>query len=231
VDVLTATTGQTALDIMTLTSQQDALHEAVHGGNMAATGQMTQLADSQRQMQNGLETVAATTGQAALDVITLGGNQTRLEQATQTGREELIARLAEIAQGQQSWLQRFDAAQAKVNSLAEGIAAVEQRVNALQGTLQTSMQELAANLNTDGDRRLQLETRLLQDLQAVIESVSQLRQTQTSLKEQMTQVQRDTQSPSESTKPAVEQAKPQPASEVKVSDAGTVQPAVTEDAK
>jgi hypothetical protein len=65
----------------------------------------------------------------------------------------------------------------------------------------------------------------------VIESVSQLRQTQTSLKEQMTQVQRDTQSPSESTKPAVEQAKPQPASEVKVSDAGTVQPAVTEDAK
>jgi len=139
--------------------------------------------------------------------------------------------LAEIAQGQQSWLQRFDAAQAKVNSLAEGIAAVEQRVNALQGILQTSMQELAANLNTDGDRRLQLETRLLQDLQAVIESVSQLRQTQTSLKEQMTQVQRDTQSPSESTKPAVEQAKPQPASEVKVSDAGTVQPAVTEDAK
>jgi len=233
-DVLTATAGQTQLDIINMAAQQDTLHQAVQSHDAAAGGQMTRLADRQQQIQSSLDTVTSTTGQAALDVGTLNGNQTRMEQALQAGRDELITRLAEIAQGQQNWLQRFDAAQANVDTMAKGIVALEQQVARLQGTLQTSIQELTSHLDTEGQQRLQLEAKVSQDIQAVIESISQLRQTQTSLQEQMTQtqVQRNTQSQTRNIEPAPEPLTQQPA-EVKVSDAGTKieDPAVVEAVK
>jgi chromosome segregation ATPase len=230
-DVVTATAGQTALDVLAATQQQDALRQALRQDNAALNGQMAALAESQQQVQSGVDTITATTGQNALDSIAMSNGQTRMEQAMQAGREELATRLAALEQEQQSWLQRFDTAQARINTLAEGIGALEQRLAALQGTLQTSIEGLTAGMAAEGDKRLQAEAKAIRDLQAVVESVAQLRQTQASLREQTTQVRQDTPAPSEVVPPAAEQPKPQPASEVKVSDAGTTQPMVDADAK
>ena len=230
-DALTATAGQTGLDVLAMAARQDTLRVAVQNQGAAVDGRMARLTDGQRQIQDGLDTVTATTGQAALDVLTLGNGQTRLEQATQTGRDELITRLTEIAQDQQNWLQRLDAAQAKVNALADGITALEQRLATLQGTLQTSIQDLTASVNMEGARRLQLETKVSQDLQAVIDTVSALRQTQTSLREKMAQAKENTPPQTESIPSATEQTEP-PQSEVTVSDAAAkAAPPVPEAAK
>ena len=89
----------------------------------------------QQQMQANLDTVSTTASQVALDVITLDTNQDRIEQAVQANREELAAKLNEIALGQQQWLARFDAAEAKIETMTAGISTLEQRVTKLQGTL------------------------------------------------------------------------------------------------
>jgi chromosome segregation ATPase len=230
-DVVTATTGQTALDVLAATQQQDTLRQALQQDNAALSDQMTQLADAQQQVQNGVDTITATTAQTALDGIAMSNGQTRMEQAMQGGREELVARLAGLSQEQQSWPQRLDAVQARVNALAESIAAFDQRLATLQGTLQTSIDGLTASLTTEGEKRLQAEAKVVQDLQAVVEAVAQLRQTQSSLREQVAHVQKDTRPEPESSPPAAQQPKPEPPSEVKVSDAGTTQPMVEADAK
>jgi DNA repair exonuclease SbcCD ATPase subunit len=227
-DVVTATAGQTALDVLAMTSQQDTLRQALQNGRVATGDQLTRLANVQEQIRDSLDTVTATTGQTALDAIALNGAQKRMEQTLQAGREELAAGRAEVAQAQQSWQQRFDTAQVKVSALAEGITALEQRVATLQGTLQTSLQELTADLSTQGEKRLQLDTKLLQDLQAIVESVSQLRQTQSSLREQMTEVQKaaPTRTPSA---PSTAEPVPPPPVEVKLSDAGAPPTVLMED--
>jgi flagellar capping protein FliD len=230
-DVVTATAGQTALDVLAATQQQDALRQALQQDNAGLSGQMTQLADGQQQVQNGVDTITATTAQTALDGIAVSNSQARMEQSLQAGREELVAKLAGLSQEQQNWPQRLDAVQARVNALAESIATLDQRLATLQGTLQTSLDGLTASLTTEGEKRLQAEAKVVRDLQAVVEAVAQLRQTQASLREQVAHVQKDTRPEPESSQPAAQQPKEQPPSEVKVSDAGTAQPVVDADAK
>jgi chromosome segregation ATPase len=230
-DIITATTGQTALDVLAATQQQDTLRQTLQQDNAAINGQMAGLAQAQQQMQTGVDTITATTGQTALDGIAMSNSQTRMEQAMQAGRAELVAKLGGLAQEQQNLPQRLETVQARVNALADGVAALDQRLAALQGTLQTSIDGLKANLASEGEKRLQAEAKVIQDLQAVVEAVAQLRQTQASLREQVTQAQRDTRTPAETIEPAAEQPKPQPPTEVKVSDAGPLPPPAEADAK
>ena len=101
-DALTATTGQTALDVLAMTAQQDAVRAALQSHAEASRTQMTTLADNQQQMQGSLDTVTAITGQASLDALALNNNQGQLGQAVQTGRQEMASRLAVLAQEQQN---------------------------------------------------------------------------------------------------------------------------------
>ena len=74
-EVLTATAGQTALDVLSMAGRQDTLHRAVESHSESTDARMAKLADNQQQMQNGIEVLTATTGQTALDVIGVSGRQ------------------------------------------------------------------------------------------------------------------------------------------------------------
>ncbi len=209
-DTLTGTTSQTALDVIAMTTRQDALQAALQSHDQASGTEMAKLAENQQQMQSGLDVVTATTGQASLDALALGTSQDRLGQAVQTSRQEMTARLATLAQSQQVWSDRLDNAQAKVATIADNIAALEQQIAKLQTVLQTGLQDTTALLGTTGQQRVQFETKVTQDVQAVIDSLGQLRQMQTSLQEQITQVQRSTQGQADSLRSVVEQMKATP---------------------
>ena len=217
-DTLTATAGQTALDIIAVTTRQDAIRAALQSHNESLGTQMAQLVDNQQQMQSGLDTVTATTGQASLDTLTLNNGQGRLGQAVQAGRQEMADRLAEMAQGQQKWSERLDAAQAKVATIGDSVAALEQRIARLHDLLQASSQGTTAVLGATSQQRLQFETKVSQDMQAVIDSLAQLRQTQTSLQEQITQVQKSTQGQSDSLRSVIERMKTSPNANDRVRD-------------
>jgi signal transduction histidine kinase len=67
---------------------------------------------------------------------------------------------------------------------------------------------------------MQFEAKVSQDIQAVIDSLAQLRQTQSLLQEQITQVQRSTQGQADSIRSAIEQMKPAPSVTEHVRDNG-----------
>jgi chromosome segregation ATPase len=209
-DILTATAGQTALDVIAMTARQDAIRTALQSHEEASGAQMAKLADSQQQMQDSLDTVTATTGQASLDTLALHNGQGQLGQVVSAGRQETAAKLTALAQEQQNWSGRLDTAQAKVAAIADSLAALEQQIAKLQGVLQASTQGTTALLGTTAQQRLQFETKVSQDIQAVIDSLAQLRQTQTSLQEQITQVQRSTQGQAEGIRSIIEQTRPTP---------------------
>jgi chromosome segregation ATPase len=217
IDALAATASQTAKDVTDVAAQQDALQKAIADYSESAARQLAFLTESQQKMQSGLDTVTASSGQTAHDVAALGDAQAKSEQNAQTGRTEVIGRLETIAQDQQGWVQRFDAAQARIQTMAEGIAALDQQLGKLQGALQTGIQDATTALGTGGQQRQQFEAKVAQDIQAVMEAISQLRQAQAQLQEQMGQVQKSTQNQAETLKATLEQIK-QPPAEVKVSD-------------
>jgi len=193
-DTLTATTTQVALDVLTLDDSQSKQAQALKATRQTLTSQIEAVTQGQQQMQSNLDTVTATTSQVALDVITLDDNQDSIKQAVQANRQELATKLTEIAQGQQQWLARFDAAEAKVAAMTDGITALEQRVTKLQGTLQTSLQDLSTLLDTESQQRVQFQDSVRQDMQSVTDSIAQLREIQSGLAEHIQRVQNSTQS-------------------------------------
>jgi chromosome segregation ATPase len=220
-DTITATTGQTALDVIGAAAGQDALRQNLQNHNEVVAGRIADLASSQQQTQSGLDTVVATAGQTALDVIALNDGQIRLAQAAQADRQELAAKLTGIVQSQQQWVQRLDAAQANVQTIAASIATLEQHITKLQGSLQPSLDGLTTQLGANGQGRAQFEAKVNQDVQAIAEAISQLRQDQATLTDQMQQIQKRTQSQTKDIITAIQQLK-QPPAEVKISDSGAM---------
>ena len=219
-DAVAATTTQSAADVTGVAARQDALQKAVQGYSDSTIAQIGTVAESQKKMQSSLDTVATTTGQTARDVVTLGEAQARSEQGAQAGRAEVAGRLEAIAQDQQSWLQRFDATQARIQAMADSIATLDEQLGKLQGTLQTGAQSATAAADANDQQRQQFEAKIAQDVQAMIDAIAQLRQAQAQLQEQMSQVQRTTQNQAETLKATLDQIK-QPPAEVKVSGAAS----------
>jgi chromosome segregation ATPase len=217
-DTVTATTGQASLDIIGMAKRQDAIQAALQSHNEALDVRMAQLADGQQQMQNGLDTVTATTGQASLDALALNDSQSRLGQAVQAGRQDMANKLADMAQGQQKWSERLDTAQAKVATLNDSVAALEQRIAKLQELVQASIQGTTTIVDAASQQRLQFETKVSQDMQAMIDSLTQLRQTQVSLQDQIAQVQKSTQGQADSLRSVIQQMKASPNATNRVRD-------------
>lgn len=202
-DTVTVTTGQTAIDVIRVAAEQNALHEGLRSHD---------------------ETVAR-------QVASMTETQAGLEQTVQANGRELTARLADIARGQQQWGRQFDAAQANVETMTAGISALEQRVTTLQGTLQANLENLTTSLDAGSGERLQFEANVNQDMQAMIDALSQLREIQTSLREQIRQIQTRTQTQAEDILSAIEQLNER-APELTVSNAGTeLMPSMAEAAK
>ncbi len=215
-----ATSGQTALDVISMATGQDTLTQDLQSHNTAIDGRIADLANSQQQTQSGLDAVVATSGQTALDVIDLNEGQARLTQAVQTDRQELAAKLAELVQSQQQWAQRLDAAQANVQTVTTSIAALEQHLTKLQGSLQPSLDGLTSQLGANGQSRAQFEAKVNQDIQALVNVIAQLRQDQVSLADQMQQIQERTLRQTKDIITAIQQLNKPPA-DVKISDSRT----------
>lgn len=216
-DAVMATAGQTALDVIGMASGQDALAQNLQSHNTAVAGRFADLANGQQQTHSGLDAVVATSGQTALDVIGLNEGQARLTNMVRTDRQELAARLTELVQSQQQWAQRLDAAQANGQTITVSIATLEQHLAKLQESLQPSLDGLTSQVGASGQGRAQFETKVNQDIQVIVDAVSQLRQQQASLTDEMQQIQRRTQSQTQDIITAIQQLK-QPPADVRVSD-------------
>ncbi|RPJ23874.1 MAG: hypothetical protein EHM35_16845 [Planctomycetaceae bacterium] len=219
-DLVVATSGQTALDVISMATGQGTLTQNLQSRNTAIDARIADLTNSQQQTQSGLDVVVATSGQTALDVIDLNEGQARLTQAVQTNRQELTAKLAELVQSQQQWAQRLDAAQANVQTVTTSIAALEQHLTKLQGSLQPSLDGLTSQLGTSGQSRAQFEAKVNQDIQALVNVIAQLRQDQVSLADQMQQIQERTLRQTKDIITAIQQLNKPPA-DVKISDLRT----------
>jgi len=232
-DGLTAAAGQTTAELTAVAGRQDALAKAVQSHDGSVAGRVAKLDENQQKAQSGIDAVATTAGQAVRDIAVLNETQAKAEQTAQAGRVETAAKLTEIAQGQQSWIERFDAAQARIQAMADSITALDQQLGKLQGALQSGVQTTATALDANGQQRQQFEAKIAQDVQTMIEAISQLRQAQAQLQEQMSLVQKSTQSQADTLKTTIEQLKAAPAQQppvaVKVSDAAKpAEPAVVQ---
>jgi hypothetical protein len=220
-DVVVATGGQTALDVIGMAAGQDMLTQNMQSQNAAITGRIADLTDGQQQMQNGLDAVIATAGQTALDVIDLNASQARLAKAVQADGQDLTARLAELVRNQQQWAQRLDAAQANVQAITVSIAGLEEHLAKLQGSLQPSLEAFTSQLSVnEGQDQTQLEAKVSQDIQAIVDAVSQLREQQASLTDEMRQIQERAFRQTGDIITAIQQLKQAPV-EAKISDSRT----------
>ncbi len=175
-----------------IVAEQTALRQTVQNHDEAVSTDVTRIAQTQQQVLSGLDTVTATAGQVALDVIAMDESQGELERAVQTDREVLVGKLAEIAQGQQQWMARFDEAQTEAETISASITTLQQRIVELQGTLQSELQGVTAQLGNE-TQRTRLEEMVNRNMQALVEQVSELREMQGSLQQQMQQAQDSTQ--------------------------------------
>ncbi len=232
-DAVAATSQQTAKDLVAVTGRQDTLASAIQSHDESVIGRIAKLDENQHKTQNGIDAVATTAGQAVRDIAALSEIQTKSDQTAQAGRAEVTVKLTEIAQGQQSWTERFDTVQTRIQAMADGIATLDQQLAKLQGVLQTGVATTSAALDANGQQRQRFEAKIAQDVQAMIDALSQLRQTQAQLQEQMSQVHKSTQSQADTLKTTIEQLKAaptqQPPVEVKVGDAArSVEPRVVQ---
>ena len=200
-----ATTAQVALDVLAGHDSQVQQAQTLQAGQQAIAAELSTVTEGQQQVQGHLETITATATQVARDVVQVGENQGKLERAFETNRQELVARLTEIAQGQQEWLTRFDAAQANIEAMATGIASLEQRVMKLQGTLQSSLNDLNTLLDAKSQRQAQFEETVRQDVQSLGDSLVQLRDAQTGLQKRIQEMQSSSESQTEDLLSAIEQ--------------------------
>lgn len=232
VDTLGELTQQVNTGVATMAAVQNTLNQTLQTHNSEIGERVASLASSHTTLGSQLDILTATTGQASLDVLALANGQTQLGQAVQVNRQELTTGLAAVAQNQQNWLRQFETTQATAQAVAENLAALEGRLANLQAVVQTSAQDVTARLGTDGQQRRQFEAQVGQDIQAMFDAIAQLRQVQAALQEQMTQVQKSTESQAQNIKAAIEQmqgtpntnnrvrSSEQPPAELKVSDAG-----------
>jgi len=222
-DTLVAAAGQTVKDLNAVMGRQEALALAMQNHDESMIGRMEKLDENQQKTQGGIETVATTAGQAVRDIAALSESQAKSDQTAQAGRLEITARLTEIAQGQQGWIERFDAAQTRIQAMADGIATLDRQLAGLQNVLQSTVQATGEVLEANEQHRRQFEAKIAQDVQTMIDALSQLRQTQAQLQEQMNQVHKTTQSQADTLKTTIEQLKAapiqQPSIEVKIGDA------------
>jgi chromosome segregation ATPase len=193
-DRLMGTTVQVALDVFALDNRQSSLSDTLARHGETISSQVTELSQTQQRMQSGLDVVTATAGQIAHDVTTLGGNQARLAQAVAADRDTLAEKLTEIVQGQNHWLTRFDDTQTQMQSMTASLIAVEQQVAHLQGTFRSDLQGITTELTDGTQHRAQLEQTVNQNVQALAEQIAQLREMQSSVQQQMQQLQNGTQS-------------------------------------
>ncbi|NLH42650.1 MAG: hypothetical protein GX448_12505 [Planctomycetes bacterium] len=224
---------QTARDLTAVTARQDAIAKAIQSHDESVNSRMARLDESQQKAQSGIEAAATTASQAVRDIAALSDSQNKSEQTAQTGRVEMAARLTEIAQGQQSWIERFDAAQARIQAMADSIAMLDQQLGKIRDALQTGVTSTSEALDANSRQRQQFESHVAQDMQAMIEVLAQLRQTQALLQEQMSLVQKSTQNQADTLKTTIEQLKAVPAAqpqvEVKMSEsAKVVEPVVVQ---
>lgn len=204
-DSVAATTTQTALDVLTGNDSQVQQSRTLQAGQQTIVSELSTVAQDQQKVRAGLEAVAATTTQVAEDVVTVGDNQVKLEQAVEANRHELVTKLAEIAQGQQQWLTRFDAAQANIETMATSITSLEQRVAKLQGTLQNSLSDLTTLLDAKQQQRAQFEETVRSDVQFMGDSLVQLKDAHSGLEKQIQKMQSSSETRNEALLSAIEQ--------------------------
>lgn len=227
-DTAVATAGQTALDVIAVASEQASLQRSLQDYSDAADARTTALAGTHEAMQANLDTVTATTGQLALDLIEVGDKQARLTQIVQANQTKLATELAQLAEDRQQFNERLGTAQTEIEAMAGSISMLDERLTKLHGTLQTNLDDLTALLDTRGRERTELSAQLKEELQAVMETVNQLRETQASLQNQMQQMHETTQGQADDILSAIGQLQRAP-SDVRVSDAGAeVKASITE---
>lgn len=220
-DALAASTAQVTRHIVTLGDKHSALQQTMESGMAGLAEEAARTAEAQwslrdalwahgeevgsraaafartqEQLQSGLDTVTATTGQVGLDVIALDTGQTKLQSqlaGIQADRDTFAGWLDEIAQAQQQWLTRFDATQADMKTVTASLGALEQRVTELRSTLQDKLETVTGSLDDRTQQRTRFERTLGQNMEALAEWVTQLRAMQGTLQQQMQQVQNSTQ--------------------------------------
>jgi len=217
-DTVTAKTDEVATEVKTLGENQGKFEQALAGAKSEFGTALGTVTENQQTMQGQLQQVATANEKVAHDVATLDAGQSELAETVKTNREELVTRLNEIAQGQQKWLTRFDATEAKVEAMTQSITSLEQRVTKLQGTLQTSLTDLNALLDARDQERGDFEDRVGQDVKNVNESVSQLADVQAGLVQDVQTIQVENQSRNEDILSALQRLQQQRNAEDKTAD-------------
>ncbi len=193
-DKVTAKTDEVANEMKVLSENQGKLEQEIVGARGEFTTALGTLNESQETMQGQLTDVTTANEKVAVEVAQLDKSHAELTNTVKTNREELVTKLNEIALGQQQWLTRFDATEAKVEAMTTSLTSLEQRVTKLQGTLQNSLADLSTLLDAKAQERAAFETTVRQDVQGVTDSVADLADVQAGLAEDIQQVKTDTQS-------------------------------------
>jgi hypothetical protein len=201
---ISATTTQTALDVLAGNDSQTQQAQSLQADQQAITSELSTVTQAQQHVRADLDAVAATTAEIVQNVAAVGNNQTKLEQAFETNRQELISKLAEIAHGQQEWLTRFDAAQANIETMATSIASLEQRVVKLQGTLANSLSDINTLLDARQQQQTQFQETVREDVQSMGDSLVQLKDAQTGLEKRLQQMQTTSENQTEDLLSAIE---------------------------
>ncbi len=90
-EVLTATAGQTAADVLAVSDNQAKLGQTLQSGLAGLDGRTATVAENQQRMQGSMDALTTTAGQTAADVIAVNNRQDAIVKAIQSHEESSAA--------------------------------------------------------------------------------------------------------------------------------------------
>ena len=205
-DVRNSTKG-VANEMAVLENEQLKLQEIVQNDSQQLANTMAAVEQNQYKLQAGIEDIESGTKQVAVEVGAVGDEQIKLQEVVHNNGRQLAGKVALIEQSQAEWQGRIQEMQENVQKVAAGMTALGANLLRLQNTLQDNMRELVGIMEVAGQDQLNFEKEIEKDLQVLTDSVGAIKQSQAELREQITDVQNNTETMGNDMPAAIEQLK------------------------
>jgi chromosome segregation ATPase len=150
--------------------------EAIQQGQKTVQAEVDRMAALAEHHQTHLDTLNTIAQQAATNLGAISGRQADLEQPARAACDDLIARLAALAQDQQQWIQQFNLTQADIREIVASMSRLEQEIVGLPKSVQTSIQSVTDLLAAASQHHVQVGDKLDQNLRELIDSISHIQE-------------------------------------------------------
>lgn len=186
---------------------QKELKQIIQDSNTRLSQKVASLEKNQSDLLTGFDKFKSDTKQIAADFSALGSAQVNLKEAVDSYNKQLTERVAFVEKSQQDWQETIKQMQQSVEQAAGNISVFEQNLSKLQEIFQVKISDLSNASGAGVKVQLEFQEKIKNDLAALSEAVSVLKQGQSQMQLKIEEVQTSTKSMSVEFPAAIEQLK------------------------